>query len=31
MAHLIKFSGAFVNLSSEMGAPDNRNPLPLEN
>jgi hypothetical protein len=31
MAHLAKFSGTFVNLSREVGAPDSKNPPPLEN
>jgi hypothetical protein len=31
MAHLAKFSGTFVNLSLEMGAPDSKNLPPLEN
>jgi hypothetical protein len=31
MAHLTKISGTFVDLSLEMGAPDSKNPPPLEN
>jgi hypothetical protein len=32
MAHLAKFSGtSSVNLYPEMGAPDSKNPPPLEN
>jgi hypothetical protein len=31
MADLAKFSGTFVDLSLEMGAPDSENPPPLEN
>jgi hypothetical protein len=31
MEHLTKFSGTSLNLSLEMGAPDNKNPSPLEN
>jgi hypothetical protein len=31
MAHLAKFFGTFVDLSHEMGAPDSKNPQPLEN
>jgi hypothetical protein len=31
MAHLAKFSGPFIDLSPEMGAPDSKNPPPLEN
>jgi hypothetical protein len=31
MTHLAKFSGFFVKLSPEMGAPDSKNPPPLEN
>jgi hypothetical protein len=31
MEHLAKFFGTSLNLSSEMGAPDNKNPPPLEN
>jgi hypothetical protein len=31
MAHLAKFSGTSIDLSLEMGAPDSRNPPPLEN
>jgi hypothetical protein len=31
MAHLAKFSGTFVDVSHEMGAPDSKKPPPLEN
>jgi hypothetical protein len=31
MAHLAKFSGTSANLFPEMGAPDSKNPPPLEN
>jgi hypothetical protein len=31
MAHLAEFSGTFVILSPEIGAPDIKNPPPLEN
>jgi hypothetical protein len=31
MAHLAKFSVTYVNLCPEMGAPDSKNPPPLEN
>jgi hypothetical protein len=31
MAHLAKFSDISVNLSPKMGAPDSKNPPPLEN
>jgi hypothetical protein len=30
MADLAKFSGTSVDLSHEMGAPDSKNPPPLE-